>query len=75
MAEREAMTSRNPWVRTSVGVLVALTARGRRVLEGLSAAHREELRQLGPRLRAALEAVTLPTLRGRAASQGTREVS
>jgi len=56
-------------------VLVALTARGRRVLEGLSAAHREELRQLGPRLRAALEAVTLPTLRGRAASQGTREVS
>ena len=25
MAEREAMSSRNPWVRTSVGVLVALT--------------------------------------------------
>lgn len=56
-------------------VLLALTAAGRRVLDGLSAAHREELRQLGPRLRAALEAVTLPTLGGRPASQGAREVS
>jgi DNA-binding MarR family transcriptional regulator len=56
-------------------VLVTLTAAGRRVLDGLSAAHREELRQLGPRLRAALEAVAVPTLRRRPASQGTREVS
>jgi DNA-binding MarR family transcriptional regulator len=56
-------------------VLVALTAGGRRLLARLSAAHREELRQLGPRLRSALEAVTVPTLGGRTASQVAREVS
>jgi DNA-binding MarR family transcriptional regulator len=56
-------------------VLVALTAKGRRLLGGLSAAHRQELRQLDPRLRAALEAVAVPTLGRRPASQGAREGS
>jgi DNA-binding MarR family transcriptional regulator len=56
-------------------VLVALTPAGQRVLAGLSAAHRDELRQLGPRLRAALESVAVPTLGRRPASQGAREGS
>ena len=69
------LVARRPGQRDRRRVLLALTARGERVLAGLSAAHREELRQLGPRLRVALEAVSLPTLGGRVASQGTREVS
>ena len=69
------LVTRRPGKPDRRRVLVALTAGGRRVLAGLSAAHREELRQLGPRLRAALEAVALPTLGRRTASQGAREVS
>lgn len=36
-------------------VYVTLSAKGERILEGLSAAHREELRRLGPALRELLE--------------------
>ena len=39
-------------------VLVQLSAKGERLLARLSAAHRAELRQLGPRLRALLDAVS-----------------
>jgi DNA-binding MarR family transcriptional regulator len=38
-------------------VLVTLTPRGQQLLEQLSTAHRAELRRLGPRLRAVLEAL------------------
>jgi DNA-binding MarR family transcriptional regulator len=38
-------------------VLVSLTSAGERLLGRLSSVHRDELRQLGPRLRALLEAV------------------
>jgi DNA-binding MarR family transcriptional regulator len=69
------LVARRPGKPDRRRVLVALTAAGQRVLAGLSAAHREELRQLGPRLRAALEAVAVPTLGRRPASQGSREGS
>jgi DNA-binding MarR family transcriptional regulator len=40
-------------------VYVSLTARGRALLERLSAAHQAELRRIGPRLRQLLEALDL----------------
>lgn len=40
-------------------VNVSLTARGRALLERLSAAHQAELRRIGPRLRQLLEALDL----------------
>jgi DNA-binding MarR family transcriptional regulator len=61
------LVARHPGRRDRRQVFVGLTPAGNRVLARLSAAHREELRRLGPRLRGVLE---LPTLGGRAASQG-----
>lgn len=48
---------RLPGTRDRRRVFLALTPGGRRVLARLSAAHRDELRQLAPRLRAILRAV------------------
>ena len=49
------LVRRLPSERDRRQVLVALTARGERLLARLSAAHREEIRHLGPRLQAVLE--------------------
>jgi DNA-binding MarR family transcriptional regulator len=51
-------------------VLLRLTRRGERMLENLSLAHRRELHTAGPRLIAALRAVTS---RGRSRTRGVRK--
>jgi DNA-binding MarR family transcriptional regulator len=55
-------------------VLVRLSAKGRRVLDRLTTAHRAELRQLGPRVRALLDRLSGPSPGGlgRVSSTGRR---
>jgi DNA-binding MarR family transcriptional regulator len=57
VAERYVRRVNNPGDRREV--LLALTARGEFILERLSAAHREQLRRIGPQMNRLLE-----TLRG-----------
>jgi len=55
--EAVGLLRRQAGTRDRRQVLLALTVAGRRVLARLAAAHRDELRQMGPRLRALLEAL------------------
>jgi len=55
--EAEGYVERKPSEEDARKVFVALTARGLRALEHLSAAHRQELRRIGPTFRALLDEV------------------
>ena len=48
--ENEALVKRKPDESDGRKVVIGLTARGERVLEKLSEAHREQLRRIGPQL-------------------------
>jgi DNA-binding MarR family transcriptional regulator len=58
------LVTRRPGRRDRRQVFVGLTVAGERVLARLSAAHREELRQVAPRLRALLDRLSNPPARG-----------
>jgi DNA-binding MarR family transcriptional regulator len=67
------LARRRPGRRDRRQVFVTLTAAGERVLARLSAAHRDELRRLGPRLAAVLGIASNPG--GAGGVSGAREVS
>jgi DNA-binding MarR family transcriptional regulator len=61
--EQQGLLERVPSVRDRRQVLLRLTERGERFLDDLSAAHRQELRQLAPRLVQALSQILPEELR------------
>ncbi|HEV7500172.1 MAG TPA: MarR family transcriptional regulator [Vicinamibacteria bacterium] len=67
------LAARRPGREDRRQVFVSLTRKGSRLLARLSAAHRDELRRLGPRLRTVLETVSNPA--PPAGVSGGREVS
>lgn len=53
----EKLVSRAPSTADRRQVLIALTARGEKILEKLTAAHHEQLRRMGPEIRELLESL------------------